>query len=201
MKVCKLYDTNMPNMYETGLFNEYSSTLSYNHTDKIIDVTLTAMANLLNSIKSKDRPAVFRFDRIDGSMVAAGIVQYFESEDKDEPGNWSLTMTFEEKDLPADAEYRSNKDPMTHTFFRSAAGDKYNFTYNTPDAIIFMSNLLLEDIRKWLDENAKENEEVALQCDGLMTARVAIEGGEKVFSIELDGEIKMLVKDDAAIEK
>jgi hypothetical protein len=59
----------------------------------------------------------------------------------------------------------------------------------------------LSQIKKWLDENAKEGEETVIECPGLFQARVGIEGGEKVFAIEADGEIKNIIKDDAAIEK
>jgi hypothetical protein len=59
----------------------------------------------------------------------------------------------------------------------------------------------LTTLKKWLDENAKENVEVSVELDGFFQARVAVENGEKVFAIEPDGEIKNLIKDDAAIEK
>ena len=48
---------------------------------------------------------------------------------------------------------------------------------------------------------ASETEEVSIEQDGVFQARVAIEGGEKVFAIEPAGEIKMLIKDDTSIEK
>ena len=64
-----------------------------------------------------------------------------------------------------------------------------------------MLTYLLQQIYKWLDENAKEGEEVIVEQDGIFQARVAVENGEKVFAIEPAGEVKMLIKDDAAIEK
>jgi hypothetical protein len=54
---------------------------------------------------------------------------------------------------------------------------------------------------KWLDENAKMDEEVTIEQDGVFQARVGIEAGQKVFSLEPAGEIKMLIKDDASVEK
>jgi len=56
-------------------------------------------------------------------------------------------------------------------------------------------------LRRWLDENAKENEVVSIEQDGVFEARVAVENGEKVFAIEPAGEVKIIIKDDAAIEK
>ena len=51
------------------------------------------------------------------------------------------------------------------------------------------------------NENASEKEEVGVELDGVFQARVAVEDGKKVFAIEPAGEIKVLIKDDASIEK
>ena len=59
----------------------------------------------------------------------------------------------------------------------------------------------LVQLHKWLDENAKEDMVESIELDGVFTARVGVEDGVKVFSIEPHGEIKNLIKDDAAIEK
>jgi uncharacterized protein YkuJ len=67
-----------------------------------------------------------------------------------------------------------------------------------------LENLFTESLiylKKWLDENANETEEVTVEEDGVFVARVAVENGEKVFAIEMDGLVKQLVKDDASIEK
>ena len=59
---------------------------------------------------------------------------------------------------------------------------------------------LLVQIKNWLDNNAVEGEEVGVYADGIFQASVVVENGEKIFSIVPDGEIKKLIKDDAAIE-
>ena len=198
----KLFDTNLPNNYTKGLFEEYNANLAPEHTDKIADVTFTATADVLNGSKSKEHPTALRFERVDGSMVAAAVCQYFENtDDPDQPGNWSLIFTFDESDIPANTNVLTLKNPMVHPFFRSVAGDRYHFTFKTPDAIINLATYLFEQLRKWLDENTKEGAEASIECDGIFQARGAVEGGEKVFSIEPDGEIKMRIKDDASIEK
>ena len=58
----------------------------------------------------------------------------------------------------------------------------------------------IAQIKKWLEANAVEGEEVGVELDGIFQASVAVENGEKVFSLVPDGEIKKLIKDDAAIE-
>ena len=198
----KFYDTNLPNNYSKGLFEEKGANLAPEHTDKIADVAFTATAMVLNGSKSKEQPVALKFVREDGSMVAAGIAQYFENnDDPDQPGNWNLVFTFDENDIPDNCNIMLMTNPQLHPFFRSVSGDRYHFTFKTPATVIDLPTYFFEQLRKWLDENTKEGEEISIECDGVFQARGAVEGGEKVFSIEPAGEIKMLIKDDAAIEK
>ena len=175
--------------------------LAPEHTDKIADITFTAAAMVLNGYKTKEQPVALKFNRNDGSMVAAGLVQFFENEDNDNPGNWSLVFTFDESDIPDNCKVITMDNPSIHPFFRSVGGDKYHLTFKTVQTVIDLPVYFFEQLRKWLDENTKEGEEISIECDGIFQARGAVEGGEKVFAIEPSGEIKMLVKDDAAIEK
>lgn len=201
----KLFDTSLPQNYSKGLFEEKNYDLSDTHTDKMFDVLFTATAGLLNDIKTKQRPVAFTFNKIDNSFVAGAVCQFFENEDSSKPGNWSLVWTFDENDIPqngADTGLVLNlKDPQTHSYFRGIAGEKYGMRYKDPACLVTCLTYLLEQLYKWLDENAAENKEVSVEQDGIFQARVAVEGGAKVFAIEPAGEIKMLIKDDAAIEK
>lgn len=197
----KLFDTNLPDHYSLALANEKTCDLAPIHTDKIADVMMTASANFLNAYKKMDHPVALTFNRDDGSVVAAAIVRFIPNENEDDPGNWNLVFTFDEDDIPEGTEIHPITSLETHPYFRSVAGDRHKFTFHAPQDLIMLPTFLLEHIRKWLDENAKENEEVSVEIDGILKARVAVEGGEKVFALEPDGEIKMLIKDDASIEK
>lgn len=198
----KFFDTNLPNNYSRGMYDEFNNDLAPEHTDKIVDVTFLATAHVLSATKRKDQPVVLRFDRADGSLVAAAICRYFENtDDANKPGSWSLTFTFDENDIPDNSNVLTMDNPMVHPFFRGVAGDKYHFTFKTPDDIINLPTYFFEQLRKWLDENTKETEEASIELEGVFSARGAVEGGEKVFSIEPAGEVKMLIKDDASIEK
>ena len=77
---------------------------------------------------------------------------------------------------------------------------KYGLQWEDINAINECTRYLIQQIKNWLDANAVEGEEVGVEMDGVFQASVAIENGEKVFSIVPDGEIKKLIKDDAAIE-
>ena len=197
----KLFDTQMPQMYSKALFEEKCTDLAPEHTGKMLDVVFTGTANLLNQAKSKEKPTVFTFRKINGDLIAAAMVRFFENEDTNNPGNWSLVWTFDDADIPEDALTIDLSDSQTHSYFRAVAGEKYGMRFEDTAAMTDCLTYALIHVKKWLDENAKEGAEVSLEFDGFFQARVAIENGEKVFAIEPDGEIKNLIKDDAAIEK
>ena len=197
----KLFDTQMPQMYSKALFEEKCTDLAPEHTGKMLDVVFTGTANLLNQAKSKDKATVFTFRKINGDLIAAAMVRFFENEDTNNPGNWSLVWTFDDADIPEGALVIDLSDSQTHSYFRAVAGEKYGMRFEDTAAMTDCLTYALIHVKKWLDENAKEGTEVSLEFDGFFQARVAIENGEKVFAIEPDGEIKNLIKDDAAIEK
>ena len=155
----------------------------------------------MNQAKSKDKATVFTFRKINGDLIAAAMVRFFENEDTNNPGNWSLVWTFDDADIPEGALVIDLSDSQTHSYFRAVAGEKYGMRFEDTAAMTDCLTYALIHVKKWLDENAKEGAEVSLEFDGFFQARVAIENGEKVFAIEPDGEIKNLIKDDAAIEK
>lgn len=199
----KFNETNLPEMYSKGLFEEKCMDLAPEHTDKMFDIIFTATADLLNQTKSKDQVVAFIFRKLDKSFIAAAKVQYFENEDKKNPGNWSLVWTFDEADIPTDKACLKIDftDAQTHSFFISAAGSKYGMQFKSDAMLVDCLTFALLQLRKWLDENAKEGAETVIELDGIFQARAAVEKGEKVFAIEPDGEIKNLIKSDSMIEK
>ena len=197
----KLLDSQLPALYSQTLHDKYRWDFGPAHLDKIYDVLFTGSAELLTNIKSTDRPAALVITGLNGVVVAAGIVQYFENEDESNPGNWSLVWTFDEADIPENAFKVSISDSQVQPYFIGTAASKYGIQFKSSSAL---ENLLTEAVvylKKWLDDNASESEEVSIEQEGVFTARVAVENGEKVFAIEMDGLIKQLIKDDAAIEK
>ena len=197
----KLFETVLPQNYSKGLFEEKNMDLAAEHTDKIADVLFTGAGELLNAAKSKDRPTALVFEKIDNSVIAACIVQFFENEDASKPGNWNMVWTFSESDIPENTLRISLKNPDTHSYFRAIAGQKYGMKFKDPSCLITTMTYLIEQIRKWLDENAEDGKVISVECEPIFQARVEVENGEKLFALEADGEIKQLIKDDASIEK
>ena len=196
-----MFETTLPQNYSKGLFEEKSYDLAPEHTDKISYTAFTGVSQLLAEQKSKERPTAYIMSRMDGKIVAAAICQYFESEDKDTPGNWSLVWTFDETDIPDNALKISISDVNSHPYFRAIAGDKWGMKFKDQACIIILITYFFEQLYKWLDGNAAEDEEVIIVQESVFQARVVVDNGQKVFAIEPLGEIKMMIKDDKAIEK
>ena len=198
----QIFDTSFPENYSRGLYDNFNFDLNATHTGTIADVIFSSIASVLNNVKNPNNPSAFIINKQDGSFIAAAVCQYFKNEeDEKKPGNWSLIFTFNEEDIPENAAIYKLTDSQTHSHFRAIAGDKYHFQFATPESVIILPSYFFTQLYKWLDENAKENEEVCINFEGVFQARVAIEGGEKVFAVEPDGEIKVLIKDDASIQK
>lgn len=197
----KLFDTNLPAMYSKGLFEEKNADLALEHTDKMFDTIFTGAANLLNQSKAVDRATALCFRNIDKSLIAASIVQYFPGETENVPGNWSLVWTFDEADIPEGSLIIEFENPQTHSYFRAVAGEKYGMRFEGTAELVDCLTYALLQLKKWLDENAKEGSEVTVEQDGIFQARVGVENGEKVFALEMDGLVKQLVKSDDVIEK
>lgn len=202
MATMKINDTVLLRNYSKGLFEEKNLDLGDEHSAKMYDVLFTGTSYLLNAAKSKEKPVAIQFKTVNGQTVGAAIVQYFANENPDLVGNWSLVWTFNESDIPADARVIDfAKETTVYNFYRSAGGDKYGMCFKSDGILATCMIYALEMLKKYLDENAKEGSEVAVEDDGIFLARVAVENGEKVFALEAAGELKTLIKDDASIEK
>lgn len=199
MALQQIKDTKIPTIYQTGLYNEKSFDVNCEHTDKMLYIMVYGVTSYLASIKSKDYPVAFEFRESNNEFIAAAVVE-FHPGNKGEVGNWSYTWTFYEDDVPKDARVKNAYDEATLQFFRAPAVNKYQMIFQQADYPAILFTYLLSVIKKYLNDNANESEEWGVKLDGVIQFRVAVENGEKVLSAEADGEIKQLIKDDAAIE-
>ncbi len=191
--------TNLPHNISHGLYHEKGYDVAETHIDKLFYVIMFGTANLLKDTKSKDAPTAFILTNIKNKPVAAAIVEYFDNGDN--PGNWSLSWTFDPEKIPENAVKINLQDDNTHSYFRIIAGEKYGMKFYDRTSIITLITYCMEQLYKWLDENAKEDQVTEIELDGIFNAKVEVVDGVKVFAIEPAGEVKTIIKDDASIEK
>ena len=202
MAMTKLQESVIPQRYVVGLCDELCYDFDQEHVYKILDSLVTGVSNCLSDIKSKDYPVAFEFREPNKTFICAALVQYFPNEDDaTKPGNWNYSWTFNEDDVPKNARVCQPYDPQLFCYFRAAAHTKFGMIFEKLEFMGDMFRYLLTTIKQWLDENAAEGEVMGIELDDVIQFRVAIEDGEKVMSIEPSGEVKQLIKDDAAIEK
>ena len=197
-----IFDTSFPNAWaERGMY-EFGWDVVPELAPRLLNVVFTATSEILASAKVKEHPVVLRYNKINKELAAAAIIQFFDNtDDPTKPGNWNLSWTFEESDIPEDAQIIDSSDPNVCVYYKAVSASKFNIEYDGADVINPLAVSLLTELKKWLDENAKENDTVGIILENIFEARVAVEGGIKVFAIEPAAEIKMLIKEDAAIEK
>jgi hypothetical protein len=197
----KLNETNIPQNFSTGMYNDKGYDISGDHTSIVADILFTGVSECLGDIKTKEQPVAFVFKKNNDEFIAAAVVQFIENEDdKSKAGSWSYTWTWYQDDVPANAKLVGPEFAEMGVYFRGVSKNKYGAAFRDQAAIIEVTRYFLETLSKWLDENVSESEEIAVEEPGIFQAAIAIEDGQRVKSIVPEGEIKKLIKDDSAIE-
>lgn len=196
----KLSETSIPQNYSTGLYNEHAYDITPDIGNKMGPVIFEAVSTMLGESKTKAHPVAFEIKDFNRQFLCAAVIMYEENEDPKQPGSWNYFWTWDESDIPENTTRTSCEDAGNASYFRGVSQGKYSFGFENIEAIFTMVTYFFKSIQKWLDENASDKETVGIEVDGVFQARVAVEDGEKVMSIEPDGEMKKLIKDDAALE-
>ena len=197
----RIYDTSLPNSWTKRLFEEFLFDVPEVHFDKIANVIFCGTAGALNGLKKGKEPIAMVFRKANGDFIAASFVEYFENEDPNLPGNYSMAWTFYEEDIPANATILDFTNKSVFQYYIGVAGSKYGMDFDRESSIVILATTILEESKKWLDENVKETDITEVEIPGVCLLRAAVENGEKTFAIDAMGEIKALVKNDASIEK
>lgn len=196
MELLKFMETQIPELYSRGLFDEKGYDLGAAQTDKMAEIYFTGTSNALKDVKSKENPVAFVFDEPNMDLNAAAIVRFIPDESGSMPGHWNYVWTFNKEDIPEDARIIRLKDTEFQVYFRTIAAQKFVIGFKTPASLVECGNFLMKQIKQWLSDNAKEGEETGVILDGIFQARAAVENNEVVKSLEVIGETKAIIKDD-----
>lgn len=199
MAIKKIMETTIPEAWSQELDDKYDNVLHPTNCEKIAVTLIEGVTTCLNAMKRVDKPLAFVFERINETFIAGAIVEYHGGK-SDDPGNWSYIWTFDPDDIPENAKIVKVTDVVTHSFFTSVSMRKYSFTL-AAESIAIIYTVLVETISKYLDDNASKDDINGIEIPGMFIAQSTIEGDEIVKSAEPIGEMKVLIKDDAAIEK
>lgn len=166
-------------------------------------VTFAGITDYLNIVKHKDSPKVVLIQDLKGNRIAYAAVQWIPAEDENEAGtgNWTYYWSFDCDSIPEGAEVSTLDQEKVQTMISTRAYDICKMSINTPSFISQLTVFLFNIIKDTLDQQAvEEGHTWVLELDGYFEAAVEVVNGEKEFSILPKGEMKTLIKSDAANE-
>lgn len=199
-------------MHQAFVVNANSMGYTFGDDDRperIVKAFFASSAAYLHKVKvsKADEAVALILTDVAGNFKFAGIVKYHENTNNpDEPGNWSYEMTFNEKTLEKLEKERSVKkllyssEAFKGTFDKVAydvAGIQFQHQTYMFDACLLVIDTLLQV----LDREAKDGERVDIELPEYFVASVSIEDGEKIFALTPGGSMKSIVKGDGELDK
>lgn len=159
-----------------------------------------AIAEFLAVKKNKETAVALTVKDIREETLAIAKVECHLPEGEDQAPNWSFEMSFNESDIDlTNTKVYSSNDLSFFEVLNKVSKNLYNLTYIDVVAANNLVTIAFKVLKKWLDENASADAPVSIGIEGYFEATVAVEGGEKVFSLVPDGATKTLIKDDSEL--
>ena len=199
----KFKETQIPEDFSRTIAQQ-SILLSPNYVERIANVLFTATSKCLGDVKDTTVPKAIVYRGIDNSFLAAAIVEYIKNDDDPtdmSAGQWSYVWTLSEDDIANCQAIDVRSNSLVVPYFYAALADKYHCSFNDRDSCLKMMTLMVEMIIHWIMENTKDGEETVLSLDGVFVAKGAVEDGKVAISIIPDGDMKVLIKNDADIQQ
>lgn len=172
-----------------------------------------AVTNFMAKVKSTDLSVGLSIEDERGVFQFAAKLEYFKNENGDDlPGNWGYSFTFNPDDLKnVDKTYSTSSNEFKDLGVLIAKNrygmvltidDNNNSDYVSTERELFtkIMGCIARTIRNWVDENSISTEPVSQEIPGKVIIEAMLENDQKVCSITPSGELKNIIKDDAAIE-
>lgn len=177
--------------------------------ERMMKAMFYAIAAYLSKRKVSEPDTAVALTLYDGNneFRLAAIVEYsMNEENPDEPGNWSLSMTFNENDLKELEESKtvrifSMNDPAFKSIYDKVAKDVGGFQFPRETYMWDACLLIIDTLIQTLDSEAIAGETVDLDFDGYFVASVSIENDHKIMTIMPSEHMKVIIKDDTILDK
>lgn len=199
----KFKETNIPEDYSKSLAQQ-SFLLGPSVVSKVATTLFHGVSTCLGTMKNTSVPKAVIFRSLDHSFLAGAKVEYIQNvDDPSNPsaGRWDYTWTFYEEDLKGADCVEVANNSLVSSYFTSSGISLYNMRFNAQDLCIAMMTMMIEMIINWLKENASEADPAILVLDGAFKATATVVDGKIEMGIIPDGEMKVLIKDDTAIQE
>lgn len=177
--------------------------LTLTEVDMLTKITFNGITDYLSLSKNKDVPQVVLVQDIKGNNIAFGCVHYDRAEgDEEADGSWEYFWSFNTEDIPENATVYTIDNEAVLKVIAKRGHNMARLTLGVLNYLAIITVIIINAVRDTLDQQNLANEEsFTLDLPGFYEATVTVENGEKVFSILPKEEMKVLIKDDQAIEK
>ena len=173
-----------------------------------------SIANFLAKVKSTEEKVGLILEDYNQNFQFAAYVQYVPNANEDMPGNWVLAFTFDPDDLKDCPTIYKSSDNAYKDLTGDIAKHHYGFDFTSdsttdPNSLLDMQRVMINQIigaaaraiKGWVDENSISSEPISTEIKGKCILDAMVDSdGTKICSITPSGELKNIIKDDAAIE-
>ena len=172
-----------------------------------------SIAGFLSKVKSTESKVALVLEDYNQNFQFASFVEYVPNANEDMPGSWTFAFTFNPHDIDdAGIVYRLSgnefKDVASNIamqqfgyVFYNEEDNESNLLDNNRTIIMMILGAAAKAIKGWVDENSVSQTPVSTEIPGkgLLEAMVD-ENGTKIGAFTPSGELKNIIKDDAAVE-
>lgn len=199
----KFKETNIPADFSRALAKQ-SMLLGPQHSYRIATVLFTGVSQYLATVKNRQIPKGIVIKSISNEFLAGAKVEYFANEaDPTNPsaGRWDYTWTCYEDDMKGVDTVDFSGNSAILIYFTGAAQQLYNMKFMGIDVCVASIVTILEMIINWVKDNTSQTDPAVLVLENCFKAIGKVENGKLEIGIIPDGAMKVLIKDDAAIQE
>lgn len=170
----------------------------------LFKTVVAGITDYVNLVKTKSSPSVVLVQDLKGNKIIFACVEYVQADDADEDatGSWVYYWSWNTSDIPENATIYTVDQEQVQKVILQRGYDLCKMVVPSLSYISQLTAYMFSIIHDSLDQQAVEDGGTwTLELDGFFEATVEVQNGEKVYSFEPKGEIKMLIKDDASSEK
>lgn len=202
-KTFDIENTSIPSQMSIDVRDICSGVWPDDRTKGLYRTFFESVASFLKFFQSKnEEKVVFKLKDEKGDFKFGAILHYQapEEDSEEDSGNWYLSFSFDEESIGND--YTKEIDNFSETFYEVISNKAREIMYGAFRSRPLMNKLVciaIDVLRKYLDNNADELEDVNVVYRGIFTASVVVEGGVKIMSIVPGETVKQIIKSDATL--
>lgn len=198
-------------LHQAFIVNANASGFTFGDDDRpervIKSFFISTAAFLSNAKVAKiDQAVALILTDVAGTFKFGAVVEYHENaENPDEPGNWSLTFTFNEEDIEELEKSKSVKKLLYSStefkaLFSKIAYDVASIEFQHDSYLYDACLMVVDTITQVLERESAITGKADVEFDGCFVASVAVEDDGLVFGIVPDGKLKEIIKDDSSLD-